>query len=142
MEGIVGEKLSTALHYQAVEFQSGIFINDGNQNFKFSPFDNDVQRSPINSIIYDDFDADGIKDLILAGNNYHSEVETTRSDAGIGSFLRGLGGGQFNYISNLETGFFVDKDVRKIESLNLGEHKLLFVANNNSQHDVFKVKND
>tara|TARA_B100000809_G_scaffold54191_1_gene49772 strand:+ start:20488 stop:23814 length:3327 start_codon:yes stop_codon:yes gene_type:complete len=141
LKGIVGHRLSSALHYKAVEFQSGIFINNGHKNFKFSPFDHDIQRTPINSIIYDDFNADGIKDLILAGNNYHSEVETTRSDAGIGSFLRGLGSGQFSYMPNLETGFFADKDVRKMTFLNLGEHKLLFVANNDSKHDVFKVNN-
>ncbi|MEM8970361.1 MAG: VCBS repeat-containing protein, partial [Bacteroidota bacterium] len=105
LEGIVGKRLESALHYEATEFRSGIFLNQGDGKFEFSPFIIPVQQSPINSIVFDDFDGDGSKDLILAGNNHHSEVETTRADAGIGSFLKGDGKGNFMLVNNQKTGF-------------------------------------
>ncbi|WP_245967161.1 VCBS repeat-containing protein [Ulvibacterium marinum] len=141
LEGIVGKRLENALHYQATEFRSGIFINGGNDSFSFRPFNNKVQQSPINSVLFDDFDADGNKDLVLAGNNYQSEVETTRADAGIGSFLKGDGQGGFVLIPNSESGFFADKDVRNMITLNTPTDKLLMVINNNDYHDIFKVEN-
>lgn len=136
---IVGKRIESALHYQATEFRSGIFRNQGNDGFAFEPFTNQVQSSLINSIVYDDFDGDGIKDLVMAGNNYLSEVETTRADAGIGSFLKGNGSGGFNYVPNSKTGFFADKDVRNMMVIEQKQGKLLFVANNNDTCDVFKV---
>ncbi len=140
LEGIVGKRLENALHYQANEFRSGIFINHGNGVFSFSPFDNEVQQSPINSILFDDFDGDGKKDLVLAGNNYQSEVETTRADAGIGSFLKGNGQGSFVPVPHFESGFFADKDVRNMITLNTPTDKLLMVINNNDYHDIFRVQ--
>jgi len=136
---IVGKKIKTALHYQATEFRSGIFTNEGS-SFSFNPFENTIQQSPINSILYEDFDADGFNDLLLAGNNYQSEVETTRSDAGIGSFLKGNNTGDFIRISNLESGFFASKDVRDMITVKTKKGRLLFVVNNNDQHDLFEIK--
>lgn len=140
LPGILGAGIESALHYQAVEFRSGIFINDGQGNFSFDPFENLVQRSPINSIIYDDLDGDGFQDLLLAGNNYMSEVETTRADGGIGAFLKGDGKGGYSYQSNLLSGFFANGDVRNMVNLSLGKTKYIMVANNNSKPNLFKIK--
>jgi len=139
LKDIVGKRIENALNYKVTEFRSGIFINNGENNFTFSPFENKVQASPINSILYEDINNDSIKDLILAGNNYQSEVETTRADAGIGSILLGNGKGNFSHVSHLESGFFVDKDVRHMVLLNVGSEKILFVANNNDYHSLFKI---
>ncbi|TMM53402.1 RNA-binding protein [Maribacter algarum] len=139
LEGIVGKGLESALHYKATEFRSGIFMNDGGGNFSFEPFALQIQQSPINSILFSDFDGDGMKDLLLAGNNYQSEVETTRADAGIGSFLKGNGKGDFQYVSNFESGFFADKDVRNMVLAQLGEQEMVIVVNNNDVHDFFNV---
>ncbi|WP_282085775.1 VCBS repeat-containing protein [Aquimarina algiphila] len=138
LNSILGKGLESALHYKAVEFRSGIFLNKGDNNYTFSPFPQQVQQSPINSILFDDFDGDGIKDLVLAGNNYQSEVETTRADAGIGSFLKGDSKGEFSLLSNLKSGFFADKDVRHMVSIKTARGKLIIVANNNDSMDIFK----
>ncbi len=139
LEGILGSRIKNALHYEANEFRSGIFINT-NGKFRFSPFENTIQRSPINSIIFDDLDSDGHKDLILAGNNYQSEVETTRADAGTGHVLMANAKGSFKVLALSKSGFFSNKDVRHLALINGKHNKLLFVANNNSYHDIFKLK--
>ncbi len=139
IEGIVGPGIKTALHYEVNEFRSGIFINEGDNKFNFEPFTNDVQKSPINSILYNDFNGDGIEDLLLAGNNYQSEVETTRADAGIGSVLLRSENGDFESLPHLKSGFFTDKDVRNMIFMKLGSEKIVFVANNNDYHSLFKI---
>jgi hypothetical protein len=139
LEGIIGPSIKRASHYEVNEFRSGLFINTGNDNYSFQPFGNQVQQSPINSIVYYDFNGDNKKDLLLAGNNYQSEVETTRADSGIGNLLLGDGHGAYNSLNHLESGFFADKDVRDVVLINTGSLRLLLVINNNDSHDLFKL---
>ena len=138
--GILGEEVKTALHYKATEFRSGIFKRTADDTFIFEPFENSVQTSPINSILHWDFDGDGINDLVLAGNNHQSEVETTRSDAGFGMFLKGNAENSFEYTSHLDSGLFADRDVRAMSLVKQGNNRLLFVANNNDKHQLYKVR--
>lgn len=138
---IFGADLDNALHLEAKEFRSGYFKNNGNGSFEFVPFPNVVQLSPINSIIYNDFDDDGIKDLLLAGNNYTSEVETTRADAGIGCFLKGRTNLTFQYVSHDRTGLFANNDVREMVLLNNKGKDAVLVANNNDRHQLYQTIN-
>lgn len=140
LKGILGPALNTALHYEATEFRSGIFTNNGEGNFSFTPFSHAVQQSPINSILFHDFDGDQLPDLLLAGNNYMPEVETTRSDAGIGVFLKGNGAGDFKPHSHLESGFFAQKDVRAMLLVEAATGRQVWVLNNNDKHDRFVVQ--
>jgi enediyne biosynthesis protein E4 len=140
VEGLIGPELKNALHHEAVEFRSGIFMNKGGGKFDFVAFDNRAQQFPLNSIAYEDFDQDGTSDLLLAGNNYLSEIETTRADAGNGIFLKGMPKGKFNYLPNVATGFSANKDVRNVLVAGTKGSKSVLVINNNSTHGLFKVK--
>jgi len=139
LEGILGKRLKSALNYKATQFRSGIFLNQGGTIFSFEPLPIQLQQSPINSILFSDMDGDGNKDLLTAGNNYLSEVETTRSDAGIGAFLKGNGNGKFEFVPNLQSGFFANKDVRNMILIQTKNKKMVIVVNNNDSHDFFKV---
>ena len=139
LEEILGPGLNSALHYQATEFRSGIFFNNRNGDFSFVPFGNEAQQSPINGIVLADLNGDGLKDLLLAGNNHQSEIETTRADAGIGVFMKGSGKGQFHSVSHRQTGFFADGDVRNLVLLENGNGLQILVVNNNSTHRLFHL---
>lgn len=138
---IVGTNLYKALHLEAVEFRSGIFYNNNNK-FSFVPFQNKAQQSPVNGILFYDFDADGATDILLAGNNYQSEIETTRADAGVGSFLKADKKQMFKLVPNANHGFFADKDVRDIVLINTSKGKTVIVINNNKEHDVFLINSN
>jgi hypothetical protein len=141
LQHILGEDITKAMHLQAVEFRSGYFINNDEQ-FQFVPFPIEAQLSPINSIVYHDFNKDSIKDLLLAGNNYGSEVETTRADAGIGVFLSGLGDNKFAHWDNLKTGFFASGDVKDMQLIHHGTQEAILIANNNAGHQFYKIKSN
>ncbi|UBM59345.1 VCBS repeat-containing protein [Marinilongibacter aquaticus] len=134
---LFGEDLDKATHLEAYEFRSGIFLNDGEEHFTFEPFENALQIAPINTILFDDFDKDGIKDLLMAGNNFLTETETTRNDAGRGFFLKGGSAGQFTYIKSLESGFIAPKDARKMLQIQTANGPAIVLANNNDSFDFY-----
>jgi hypothetical protein len=138
LQGILGTGIASSLHYKVNEFRSGIFINNGKNEFHFSAFSTEVQRAPINDILYYDFDNDSIKDLLMVGNNYLSEIETTRADAGIGVFLKGKEKGGFTYKKNISTAFYADKDARKLKLLKNREKTSVLIINNNDKHQIYK----
>ncbi|MGP1992964.1 VCBS repeat-containing protein [Zobellia laminariae] len=138
LQEIIGKNLKESLHYKVVEFRSGIFINNGKGDFQFNPFEPTAQRAPINSIFYSDIDQDGFKDLILAGNNYMTEPETTRYDAGLSTYLKGKKGGEFSYLPNNISGLYIDGDTRDIISIQKSGKLFLIITNNNSTHDIYR----
>ena len=143
IEQIYGEKnLDEALHLQTTEFHSLILLNDGNGHFSTKYLPNQAQISPINGIIVNDLDNDGIKDLIIAGNNYDTEVETPRYDAGNGLIMRGLGNGEFEPLTISKSGFDAGGNVKNIQLVKGadGQSKIILVANNNGPLQVYKIK--
>ena len=99
-----------------------------------------AQISSINGIACSDFNADGIKDLVIAGNLYSSEVETTRNDASEGMVLLGKGTGEFIEMPIKSSGFNAGGDVKDVKILNKGKNKLVLVTNNNRSMQAFKFK--
>ena len=141
LAGILGEEFTSSLHLEVNEFRSGQFKNIGFGNFEFIPFDKEAQIAPINSILFEDFNGDQLKDILVAGNNYHAEIETTRSDAGIGVFLKGNGKSTFDAVSSMQTGFFANNDVRNLMSVITKDGNAILIINNNGKHQLFMVEN-
>lgn len=134
-----GENLDKALQYHATEFRSGIWRNDGNGKFFFEPFENDLQIAPINGIVSKDLNEDGFQDLIVAGNFYHREVETTRSDAGIGNVLISDGNGSYRSLHPTEHGLKMFGDVRKLELIESDGIAMLISASNDGPVEVYYI---
>lgn len=112
--------------------KSGIFLNTNN-TFEFIPFVNEAQIAPINGIQIGDFDQDGKKDILLGGNNFSTEVETGRDDAGIGLVLKGKGNFVFAPTSVNESGFFIPGDVKQIMPIQINNKKHYLIGNNSGQ---------
>jgi hypothetical protein len=125
------------IEHRAEMFESGIFYNKGNFQFEFVPFKNQAQVAPIFGIVIADFNKDGYADLLMAGNYYNREVETTRSDAGIGCFLFGSESGEFQYIHPSQAGLLAYGDVRDILYLH-GPKPYVGVVNNHTQMQFFQ----
>ncbi|MCH7785727.1 MAG: VCBS repeat-containing protein [Bacteroidetes bacterium] len=132
LEDIYGDKLKDALHYEINTFESSFLFNEGNGIFILKPLPTAAQSSPINGILSMDFDGDGFLDLLMAGNMHVSEIETGRSDSGIGFFLKGDGKGGFEAKYAIETGFFARGYVKHLEMIktNQGKHYIIVVKNN------------
>ena len=86
----------------------------------------------------EDFNRDGNLDILLAGNLYASEVETPRSDAGIGLVLAGNGKGAFEPIPYSKSGLLLDKDVQALRMIPIKGELHIMAANNQGALQVFK----
>lgn len=140
IEEIYGEEnLNQALHYETQTFASVYIENLGNRNFKISNLPIEAQFSSINDFLVKDLNDDENLDILLIGNMFGSEIETTRNDAGIGLVLLGDGKNNFKPLTHHESGFFANKDAKKVKYLKGKKEDLIFVANNNNSLQVFKT---
>ena len=137
---IVGDNIKTSLTYKSDWFASSFIIND-NGNFKISKMPYEAQFSSVNGILMEDFDGDGDNDILLAGNMFGSEVETTRGDGSFGLLLTQEGNNTYAQKGYIETGFFVPYDVKDLKIIRLGtENKIgVLVGSNNSPLRLFVV---
>ncbi len=134
IEDIYGkDKIEDALHFEATTFESYILLSDSNASYIPTPLNIEAQFSPINRFIVKDFNNDGNKDIILAGNMYHTEVETPRYDAGSGLYLQGLGNGYFNSFPVYKSGIYLPYDVKDLDFITLNGKEGVLVSNNNRE---------
>jgi len=132
------ENLDSSLHYKADTFASSYIENLGNGSFKISALPNMSQLSSINDMLVEDINGDGYLDILAVGNLFVSEIETPRNDAGTGVVLLGNGKGSLNPLTVQESGFFANKDAKKIISVSNGDKKWVIVGNNNDKTEVFQ----
>ncbi len=139
LNAIYGEDLNNALHLQAKTFASYYLENIDGKSFKKHQLPQLAQVSSINNIIADDFDEDGMLDILISGNLYASEIETPRNDAGVGLFLKGDGNGDFKAVSLNQSGFFAPHDAKDMKPLFFGGKKAILVTNNDHFIQLFRL---
>jgi enediyne biosynthesis protein E4 len=133
-DSFLSEELKDALTLKADCFESSYFENLGNGQFKRRDLPIETQFSPLKSMLVDDFNHDGNLDILMAGNDYTTEVSTGRYDAGTGLLLLGNKKGDFSVKTSNKTGFWADDDVRELAKINLKNgRKAILVANNKSK---------
>ena len=138
---ILGGETKDALKYEAKIFSSGWLKNqDGKLIFRDFPLT--AQFSAVNGILAKDINGDGKTDIILAGNKYESEVETTRADAALGNVLVQNGKGAFENVVIERSGFSVPFDVKTLRAVRLGKDGKLgvLVGINNGALKLFRLE--
>jgi hypothetical protein len=135
----LGEEIENAYHNQAYLFSSVIFINDKGK-FTIKKLPVEAQLSTVNGILINDFDGDGKKDILIAGNKFDVEVETTPADASVGLFLKGTSGGNFMSTNPAESGFFAPYNVKDIKMIKTKSGIAVMVSSNNDLLRVFENK--
>jgi hypothetical protein len=134
------ELVSKSVKLDAYEFSSCILTNDGPGKFTLRPLPHEAQVSPVYGIEISDFDGDGHKDVLLAGNLYKTKPEVGRYDGSYGIYLRGDGRGNFKAVSIKESGLKMDGEVRDIITLKAGKDQLILVSRNDESILAFKKK--
>lgn len=118
---ILDGKTKKALSYEAREFRSVVLENNaGKLTIKALPIE--AQFSTVNGTVVHDFNGDDIQDILIAGNRFESEVETTRADSSPGAlFLQDQASGNWTKSTIAESGFFVPYNVKAIQKISLGK---------------------
>ncbi len=138
VDEVLGERKDGAVEKEVKLFTSVYLENRGDDLFVIKALPNEAQISPIFVALPFDWNGDGHLDVLTAGNYYEREVETTRSDAGIGCLLLGDGQGNFRALKPWESGLASYKDVRSGCILfDQKKNPKVVLANNNDRPDLY-----
>ena len=142
MEDVLSvEALRRAGHLEAAVTRSCFLINSGNGKFDVVSLPVEAQFSMNSALAFEDFNADGIKDLALAGNFYPYRVQAGRCDASSGLILKGTGHGKYEPLSFNTTGFYAAGDVRTMVVLKAnGNENQVVIGVNDASPVVYRYK--
>jgi len=142
IQDLFPERLKNAVVLTGNYFSSAVALNDGNGQFRLVALPKEVQFSSVNAIAVTDLNADGRKDLLLAGNDAGFLPQFSKLDASFGHTLLNRGNGEFQWVDNSESGFFMRGEVRGLKTLTIkGKRHLLATLNDGRPRLFAMLKN-
>jgi hypothetical protein len=110
-------------------FESGVLYNNGSGNFRYTPFAERAQFSTINDFLIEDFDKDGINDILVCGNSNDPDVTTGNYDATAALLLKGNRNRIFTPVDFTTAGLKIKGEVRRMIYLQ-DKKQVVFLKNN------------
>lgn len=133
------ELINTSLIMEANTFESGLFINDGKGNFSWASLPVEVQFAPVRGIFVQDFNNDGISDLLLGGNFLEVKPSFGMYGSTYGWYLRGIGNGEFDVLSPQKSGFLVHGEITGLYTIQVNSKQIILVGRNNDSVEEFEI---
>ncbi len=139
---IYGTEINNIYKKDATQFKSVVLINKGGIDFKSVELPKLAQTLPILGIDSYDFNNDGIKEIIIAGNIYNTEVETPRLDNPFALILKSNKKEKYTIIKPDESGLYLNGDVKDVRILKHDKQDKVFVlfTTNNNKSQTFELK--
>lgn len=135
----VFKPIENTVKLMANEAASCWFENDSKGIFKKHELPAEAQFSPINCMLISDFNKDGFTDILLAGNEYETEVATGQYDAGYGLLLTSDANKKFTAVTQSQSGIYIRGDVRCMKNISTKQNNYILAAVNNNPLEVFKL---
>ncbi len=133
------DQMKNTIHLEAFLLETSLFLNDGAGNFTRKPLPSEVQFSPVFAANVNDYNGDGLPDILLGGNLFNVKPEVGRYDASYGSMLIGDGKGGFTNVPAKVSGFHLDGEVRDIMEVKTSKGNIIVIARSNEPLQVFSV---
>ena len=132
------EVIQRSIILKAQVMESCLMINAGSGSFKITPLPVEAQFSPVYAIETDDFNKDGICDILIGGNQYRAKPETGIYDASYGLLLEGENDGTFHSVPFPGSGFFAKGEIRDLKLIKINNNRIIAVARNNDNLQFYK----
>jgi len=129
--------LTEARVHTVNELRSGYLKNDQGK-FNFVPFPTKLQVSPITSFLSYDFNNDGQKEVLAAGNYFGVQPFHGRFDSFAGAIIKSENDIQLGNLIGLD---LTKKSVRHLDIITLKNKPYLLVTINNDKAQVYELKN-
>ena len=132
--------LEDAIELTAETFSSYLLKNN-NGVFEKQRLPSYAQISSINDILIEDFNNNGQNEILIAGNLYTSEVETTRNDASYGTIIT-----TSENLQNIEakmpseTGLFIKGDCKQLAQITISDKNYIIAAVNDGQVILHEIQ--
>ncbi len=127
------EELASSTYLYTHTFETTLYLNNKGKFAKAS-LPVEAQFHPVFDAVIRDFNGDGLKDLLLAGNFKYAETETGEMDAGAGTLLIQQKDGSFKYMPNRQHGFWAQREVRTLRTITLADGQTAIITGNNRSH--------
>ena len=131
--------LDNSIHYEAKMFQSVYAENLGAGKFALQELPVEAQVSAIREIMPGDFNNDGFLDMLIAGGLYDAEVETARSDAGVGLYLKGNGKGDFYAVKPERSGLYLTGDIKEMALIRINTDEVIISLPNDDSIQMHRL---
>ena len=112
------EEMNGVKHLEANCFSTTCLVSNVQGKLHEVTLPAQAQCSPVFNVATFDYDHDGNDDLLLCGNINHARIHFGKYDANFGVLLKGDGKGNFNFISQQQSGFHICGDVRSVLAIN------------------------
>ena len=115
--------------------ESVLMINEGSGSFRIRPLPPESQLAPVYAVATEDFNHDGVCDILLGGNLSRAKPETGIYCAGHGLFLEGKEKGEWTAVPADNSGFFTQGEIRDFGMIKInGKHVISVARNNQNLH--------
>ncbi|MFD2835266.1 VCBS repeat-containing protein [Gramella sp. AN32] len=130
------DELNSAIKFEINELSSGYLKNEEGQ-FRFIPFERELQVAPIRSMLVYDFNKDGKEELLIGGNYFGITPYHGKFDAFGGAIIIN----EDNILNSVEIGLNLSqKSVKDFSVIKLNNIKYLLVTLNNAKTELYKIK--
>ena len=113
--------LNESSQFAATNLQTGVFLNEGNFQFRFEPLPRVAQASPGFGVVVTEVNGDTHPDIYLVQNFHGPQVETGNMDGGVSLLLLGQGNGQFASVWPANSGLMVPGDATALISTDINQ---------------------
>ena len=115
------DQLKDAGVLKAETMETVYLENQGSKGFFKKELPLPAQYAPVYGIVMEDFNKDGKKDMLLAGNNTWTRIKYGRYNANHGVLLTGDGKGNFTYVPQAKSGLTLKGNVKSLQSIHSGK---------------------
>jgi hypothetical protein len=134
------DQLNKSYVFNAFTLESCWLENLEGKDFRVKPLPAMAQLSSINGFVHDDFDGDGIKELLVAGNFFPFKPQLGRSDASNGLVLT-YQQGDLKVKNGILSNVWLTGDIRDVAALQFNKApKRLVVSRNDDSASIFSYK--
>ena len=137
---LIDEDRKNDLELSATNFNSGWIENKGNFQFVFHELPYQAQLSPVFGMVANDFNGDGVVDILLNGNEYDMAPALGSSDALNGLLLQGKQGGSFSPQSIMQSGIFIPGNGRAAVQMIVNGNMTVAVSQNRGKLKLYKSR--
>ncbi|MEO6313730.1 MAG: VCBS repeat-containing protein [Chitinophagaceae bacterium] len=127
------DQLKDAGVLQAATMQTVYLENQGAGGFVLHELPLPAQYAPVYSIVLEDLNNDGKKDILLAGNNTWTRIKFGRYSANHGVLLLGDGKNAFAYAPQDKSGLTLRGNVRSMEVIHAGNKTKILAGINDDK---------
>jgi enediyne biosynthesis protein E4 len=132
------QQIDNAKKFYIKNTSTSFLRNNGKGIFTAISLPLEAQFSPVNGILYNDFDGDGKKDILTAGNFFPFRVQQGRCDASTGSLFKGDGKGSFETVNINATGLLLQGDIRDMMEVKGEKGTVIIISKNNGALQVIQ----